>query len=448
MLSLHGIYDCFVILNEVKNDKTIADSPIKNYEMKRFILLLALVAWLVAPAQSLREQVLNPVTHSGGSSMSYEYVPQTYTPAPAGFQPFYIDHMGRHGSRNHTTEDFYQNLASKLKQSSEAGQLTPRGEQLLKQMETVAKYMKRRYGDLTQKGAAEHAAIAARMYAAYPGVFAGATRVEAKSTLPTRCVLSMASFCGQLRALNPALQVRMESSEANNYFMNHYSKEYREYYEKGPWREVYDKFKAEMIRPERFMASIFKTVTGKTESQISFMDNVWYAAIILQDLDIEMDIYDLFTDDEKYALWQVHNLNQYLRKGPSALGGELALSIAKPMLRDMLKTAEAAIRKGEYAANLRFGHGECLMPLAGLMGIEGASTAEADPHKVYLAWQDFRVTPMGGNIQWIFYRNAAGEVILKVLHNEREASIPVKRFSGPYYKWKDVQAYYTKIAAE
>ncbi|MDE5637625.1 MAG: hypothetical protein K2I43_06365 [Alistipes sp.] len=103
---------------------------------------------------------------------------------------------------------------------------------------------------------------------------------------------------------------------------------------------------------------------------------------------------------------------------------------------------------GGVAADLRFGHGEGLMPLAALMNLSGASTAESDPEKVEEAWNDYMVTPMAGNIQWIFYRNAKGRVLVKFLLNEREATIPLESATAPYYDWKAVRRYYARIAAE
>lgn len=121
----------------------------------------------------------------------------------------------------------------------------------------------------------------------------------------------------------------------------------------------------------------------------------------MQGTDIDISLYDIFNDDELFALWQTQNLNQYLRKGPSSIGGELALSIAKPMLKDFLDKASHAIKNAEPAADLRFAHGENIMPFTALIGIDGASTTELDPSKVYIAWNDFKITSMASNVQWI-----------------------------------------------
>ena len=68
--------------------------------------------------------------------------------------------------------------------------------------------------------------------------------------------------------------------------------------------------------------------------------------------------------------------------------------------------------------------------------------------KVENVWNDFRITPMAGNIQLIFYRNAKGRVLVKFLLNEREVTVPVAGDTAPYYDWKAVRKYYYRIAKE
>ena len=61
-------------------------------------------------------------------------------------------------------------------------------------------------------------------------------------------------------------------------------------------------------------------------------------------------------------------------------------------------------------------------------------------------WADFRITPMATNLQFIFYRNKAGEVIVKLLHNEKECRLPVESDMAPYYPWKQLRKYFIERA--
>ena len=48
----------------------------------------------------------------------------------------------------------------------------------------------------------------------------------------------------------------------------------------------------------------------------------------------------------------------------------------------------------------------------------------------------------------MFYKDAKHpkkDVLVKVLLNENEATLPIKAFKGPYYRWTDVRAYMNNI---
>ena len=51
---------------------------------------------------------------------------------------------------------------------------------------------------------------------------------------------------------------------------------------------------------------------------------------------------------------------------------------------------------------------------------------------------------MGANIQLVFYRRSRNDkdVLVKVLLNENEATLPVKTDCAPYYRWSDFKKYY------
>lgn len=92
------------------------------------------------------------------------------------------------------------------------------------------------------------------------------------------------------------------------------------------------------------------------------------------------------------------------------------------------------------AADLRFAHDVSVMPLAGLMGIEGCS--EIWPlEEVWEHWMASDFTPMACNLQMVFYRRPGSkDILVKFLLNEQERLLNgVDPVSGPYYRWKDVR---------
>ena len=61
-------------------------------------------------------------------------------------------------------------------------------------------------------------------------------------------------------------------------------------------------------------------------------------------------------------------------------------------------------------------------------------------------WYGFRDMPMASNLQMIFYRNRKGDVLVKLLRNEVETTIPALRsVSGPYYRWDDLRGYLLEL---
>ena len=74
---------------------------------------------------------------------------------------------------------------------------------------------------------------------------------------------------------------------------------------------------------------------------------------------------------------------------------------------------------------------------------------ETDIEKIGNEWDIAKITPMAANIQFVFYRKPGkkSDTLVKVLHNEKEVSLPLKG-KGPYYKWDDVKKYYLKRMAD
>ena len=188
--------------------------------MKRQTILLLLSVLLLsggAAAQSTKEQTLEDLNRTAALYYCYENHPRAAaTPAPEGYEPFYISHYGRHGSRWHASESVYENPRAKLRKAAEAGKLTPLGEEALRRIEVVADDARHRYGDLSPRGVREHRGIAERMYCSFPEIFSTADgrlcRIRARSTLVPRCMLSMATANERLKELNPAKRANATST--------------------------------------------------------------------------------------------------------------------------------------------------------------------------------------------------------------------------------------------
>jgi hypothetical protein len=81
------------------------------------------------------------------------------------------------------------------------------------------------------------------------------------------------------------------------------------------------------------------------------------------------------------------------------------------------------------------------------MGIDGYDARIEDLDSLeQLGWVNYRIYPMGCNIQMVFYRKNPhdSDVLVKVLLNENEATLPIESSMAPYYRWADVRDYYLR----
>ena len=132
--------------------------------------------------------------------------------APEGYKAFYINHYGRHGSRWLLSENNYHLAVATLGKADSAGVLTAQGKAALAIFKDVEAASQKRLGELSDIGAEQHQRIATRMIENFPEVFAGDARVDARSTVVIRCILSMQNAVTTLKALNPRLRITTDAS--------------------------------------------------------------------------------------------------------------------------------------------------------------------------------------------------------------------------------------------
>ena len=155
--------------------------------------------------------------------------------------------------------------------------------------------------------------------------------------------------------------------------------------------------------------------------------------------------YDIFTEDEINTMWLHDNASWFVSMGNSALTDNLAPFSQRRLLRNFIESADTAIASLSKGANLRFGHEVCVLPLVVLMELDHYGEEINDLELVADRWKNYEIFPMASNVQMIFYRPLDGksDVLVKVLLNEREVSLPVAdKSKAPYYKWNDVKEYY------
>ena len=415
-----------------------------------FTAIISLFA-ITTIAQSVQEDLKRDIRYSASNQMAYPTPTQALTPAPEGYKPFYISHYGRHGSRYLINPKDYSYPHEVLKSADSAGVLTPLGKNVLKRYEIIMQEADNRYGELTPLGAEQHRQIARRMYERFPEVFEGNVWVDAKSTVVIRCILSMTNELTELTRLNPKLRIRHDASMHDMYYMNFNDKELLKKKWNKESNDVYEKYFKEMVNYDYAFCQLFTDtsfVWRKADAR-KFYEKLFHTANNLQNLEArkKVTLYDLFTDEDIYNNWRVANMWWYLGYGFSQLNGGKQPYVQRNLLRKIIEEADSCIVLQNPGATLRFGHETMVMPLTVLMGLNGYDLVTDDyAHLDQKGWVNYRIFPMGANIQLVFYRRNTGnkDVLVKVLLNENEATLPIKSNTAPYYKWSEVRDYYIK----
>lgn len=410
------------------------------------------VATLVAMAQPelAQQQLAANHNRSGSNHFAYPYpseqLPQL-TPAPKGYTPFFINHYGRHGSRWLTKQSSYDNSVEALEGLQKKGLLTKQGEVLLGILRKVAIEAKGRVGDLSDVGAEQHQGIAQRMCDNFPEVFAGDAAIDARSTVWIRCILSMGNEIQVFKSYNPEIKVFTDASYHDMYYTGWgYGEDTLANPQRKAIRHISDSIFNARINASRFMGQFVNdtlAIAGKFKSA-KFMEAVFDIAGSLQNHHVfdGMSLFQYFTDEEIYELWKVKNIYWYLQWANSPQGGNRMPFIERALLTNMIETADEAINQGKRGAALRFGHETCVLPLACLLELDNVNYSCNDLNTLHETWRNYEIFPMACNIQMVFYRNDSDDILVKVLFNEHEATLPFHTDNFPYYRWNDIKPYY------
>lgn len=416
--------------------------------MRKLIILASIFFYASSLAQTPKELYDDDPMYANELYRPYpvEYI-GTLTPAPKGYKPVYISHLGRHGSRWSVSEKQYNDLNATLQTALQKGELTQIGERFCKDWAVVAKDAQDRYGELSRQGMVEHQGIAARMYKAYPELFnqKGCT-VNCISTIVPRCIISMGCFAKTLQGFAPNATINIEASESNT-FLKAYAGLNSIKQDAIPYSDSIRR--ANMPSLEPIFRRIFKknsTVEASIEDKDYFIYDMYLANAVLQatpHVGIETLSY-LFTEDERALIWKASNMRRYILGGPSVKYLDAVLGGIVPLTKVVVAQADKALEDGQVQASLRFAHDVTIVPFVKMFGIPCGDTTTDDLSDLAKTWRIHKISPMASNIQLIFYKNKKDDVLVKVLHCEREQKLVAEvgePVEGVYYRWSDLRRF-------
>lgn len=400
----------------------------------------------IAASQNYVERVKENPAIASGVYHPYHTGNLSDTPAPKGYKPFYISHFGRHGSRYHTLLQYFDDGKDGLEKAARAGILTADGKALQTDFLTVMNEHNGLEGELSPLGAKEHKGVARRMYQRFTPVFNSRSRkeIDCVSSNIRRCIISMANFSESLDDQNPGLDFTFRTGD--KYFAYIMKPAKGKTFGKA-CAAAEDSVRKADCKYDKLFSRIFTDPEKALElipDPQAFIKSVYMAGAICPDLDyLGIDIFKYFDYTELAPQSYVLLDKMYGECGNSLDYGDRCVCSADDLLSDIISKADEAIKEGSHrAADLRFGHDSGLLPLIGLMEIKEMSDrcrmVGAHDH-----WTSYDNIPMCSNIQLVFYRGKSGDILVKLLYNEQETTVPaVKALQGPYYRWDDLKAYF------
>ena len=416
---------------------------------KRYLLILLLIATLLpAGAQTVMDLIRQKPQYASCNYNTYpDSIKAKQTPAPKGKYPFYISHYGRHGSRYINNRSGFDIPYKMMLHADSVEELTPIGKRVLEEARLIMADTEGQWGDLTSYGKKQQRQIAHRMVENFREVFYPGARVTAISTTVTRCVESMGSFLTEMLQVEPQLNITMEASQRNMWFLNARTPQ-RNSYLTPEAKEAYEAYIANRTGNSRLMELIFKNpdIVEELVDELYFNYYLMKMGLFQSNTHLYMNTFlkDLFHTEELYRMWQIDNALWYIQHGACKLNGGRQPYSQTKLLGKLIADADSCLQLEHPGAQLRFGHETVLLPLVCLIGLNGYDLATDNLDELEeKGWWCSSIFPMASNVQFIFYRSDLNDkdVLLKVLLNEEEAQLPIPTDCAPYYHWNDFRSY-------
>lgn len=419
---------------------------------KLALLLILAAGPLFAQRTSVWEEVRNEENKRAGLDGMYRMEKVALTPSPKGYEPFYISHYGRHGSRYAYSKKIYTDLMKRLEKGRSEGNLTAYGEALLDTLNARWKTMQYLIGDLTPMGWEQHQFIGKTMVSSFPAVFRKGSRIDACSSPTERSIVSMASCCTAISRAAPKcsvyahqglmdIQATRPNSKANPFA--YVGPEQPFPYPLSDDEYLDARFPAYRQQLGRLFKDVDLALEGVSRGYLLYYINILvegWRSIPEKD---RIDFSNLMNEQELIDFWEVCNYYEYreyykYRTPVSAI------------VDDMLAKADARLRDEDRGADLRFGHDHCLLALLMVLDVDGIGTVAPTAEEMPLWFQNFRA-PMAGNIQCVFYRprgKREGDVLVKVLLNGEEMPVGSLTPAAPgfCYRWSELRAFWKSRA--
>ena len=418
--------------------------------MKRILVICVLAALAAGPCLAqrtgVREEVRQDRTLACGPDKVYDFNVPALSPPPKGYEPVYLSHYGRHGSRYAYSSRTYGLLRGALEEGAKTGNLTPYGARLKEELEPFFAVVTNRVGELPRKGWDQLYGIGRRMVAYFPSVFPDGAEVDACVSPSIRSVMSMNACCLAIGQARPGLKI-FEHQSWDDLRAARPNMGYQDAYaftgQPCPTQESAESFIERTVDWQTVLGRMFKdpsAVLGKYRPA-DVLDYLYMLVAGMESLDDELvpDVSGIFTPEEFAVMWEADNYLRYREYYEY-------LAPCCSIFEDIIDRADAHLGSKKRGADLRFGHDHVLLTLLMVADIEEFGHFASRPEDVAFTFQNFR-SPMAGNLQCVFYRKKGraadrSDTLVKVILNGEETRFTgLEPASGTFYEWEALKSF-------
>ena len=424
----------------------------KKTDRKPYIYKVSLPKAKPTPSSPVDEILASP-EKAGGVYYWEDFTDRKAPAAPEGYSPFYINGFFRHGARHVDDNVTYPLIYEVLEKSDSQENLTGLGTAIYERLKSFRKNIEYREGDLTQKGWRQSVELGERTVDNYPEVFGGKPYMKAHSTNVLRTTATMQAFIQGVTSRKPDAEwAEVDNSRSFLPDLNTYGTVCPGRLQidadvisgKGFWADKYKNFRDSKISVDAFMSRMFRD-PNKVSAEYDAADlewRFWIMACLMQNLDRQVPLWDMFTEDEILAWAEIENYKYYAQKGPEPVTKGRGAGLAAKTLRYLLEQSKKDIDLGRNGINMSFGHDGTLMGILTNIGAGTWNKSTDDPSEVIDLWQNWNI-PMGANLQFVFYRSKSSpEILVRFMLNEVDLDLPLEPVIENYYKWSEVYDFY------
>jgi len=358
---------------------------------------------------------------------------------PAGYELFFLETVGRHGSRTLTTPNTEARALEVWSAAAAEDAVTPLGKEFAKDVKAFQQVGKRiGYGNLSAVGTAEWAGIGRRTAAVYDDFLqqsaADGDHIAVRTTSVFRTKQSAAAMRGSLSAAIGGLRFDPPVVDDEMVIANKPSVRGQAAIDQilaSADVRTAARHVLERLYDPRYVESLRDPVD---EALVVYL---LYCTAAGLEADTEVTFADYVPLDDARVLGYARDALNFYTFGPGVAGESGTYEDAEPLLDDFFAELDERIDGGSSAAVFRYAHGETTMPFAALIKAPGSQT-QVPAGEVYTyadnPWRGYVAGRLAGNIEWAAYRDKAGKVLVTMRQNE----LPVPFHEGcepsvPYF---------------